>query len=115
MSKKRPADNIHLAGLDELLGTDTEREAEITEIPLGKIRDFRNHPFRLTDDAELEKLSKSIQENGVLSPVNMRKSCGCWSASCFGEFIGSFTVQLISVPVIVSPEQLSVSFFLYFL
>lgn len=74
MSKKRPADNIHLAGLDELLGTDTEREAEITEIPLGKIRDFRNHPFRLTDDAELEKLSKSIQENGVLSPVIVRET-----------------------------------------
>lgn len=50
----------------------------------------------------------------VLTPANMRKSCGCWSASCFGEFIGSFTVQLISVPVIVSPEQLSVSFFFTF-
>ena len=39
---------------------------------LSSIRPFRNHPFQVREDAELEALKESIRLNGVISPAVVR-------------------------------------------
>lgn len=43
-------------------------------IPVRDILSFPNHPFRITEDAQMEQLTQSIAEFGVLNPVIVRKT-----------------------------------------
>lgn len=42
-------------------------------INISEIDDFPRHPFKVIKDVELNKMVESIKENGVLSPVLIRK------------------------------------------
>ena len=44
----------------------------VISVPLDRIDDFPNHPFRVIDDEEMQKLVESIKEVGVLTPVNLK-------------------------------------------
>ena len=41
-------------------------------IPLEKIRPFEGHPYKVIDNEEMNALSESIQEQGILSPLIVR-------------------------------------------
>ena len=41
-------------------------------IPVGKLRPFAGHPFKVKDDDEMNTLIESIQTQGVLSPLIVR-------------------------------------------
>ena len=41
-------------------------------IPVEKLRPFAGHPFKVTDDAEMNTLIESIQTQGILSPLIIR-------------------------------------------
>lgn len=43
-------------------------------INVESLKPFKNHPFKVVDNEELERLSKSISENGVISPLIVRHS-----------------------------------------
>lgn len=61
--------------LDDLFTTQNERDAEeyVIPIPLNKIDNFPNHPYKVVDNDKMEELSKSIKEYGVSQPVIVRK------------------------------------------
>jgi ParB family chromosome partitioning protein len=44
----------------------------VVDIPLDELHPFRNHPFKVRDDADMEKTVESIQEFGVLQPAIVR-------------------------------------------
>ena len=44
----------------------------VQAVSLDSIRPFRNHPFRVRDDADMEALMESIRLNGVISPAVVR-------------------------------------------
>ncbi len=46
----------------------TEPTKELN-IPLDELQPFRNHPYKVRDDEEMEMLTQSIKENGVLTPI----------------------------------------------
>lgn len=46
----------------------------VTMIPVRDILPFQNHPFRITEDAQMKQLTQSIAEFGVLNPVIVRKT-----------------------------------------
>lgn len=48
----------------------------IEKIELSKIKEFKNHPFKVKDDEQMERLVKSIKENGVLNPILVREKEG---------------------------------------
>lgn len=52
--------------------TGPEDEEISIDIDICRIVPFPNHPFRVEEDEEMQKLAKSIRENGVLSPVLVR-------------------------------------------
>ena len=69
--------NLPLEKLDDLFSTQSERDdshlEKVVNIPIDSIDDFKNHPFKVEDDDELEQLKESINEKGVLNPTIVRK------------------------------------------
>ena len=68
--------NINLKPLDDLFATeesraDAQRE-KVQEIPLGELHPFRNHPFKVKDDAAMQDTVDSVREYGVLVPASAR-------------------------------------------
>lgn len=46
----------------------------VQKVDINKITNFKNHPFKVKDDAEMSKLVESIKENGVLNPIIVRQT-----------------------------------------
>ena len=68
--KSKSADKIKMPSIDELLGVSGEESA--TDIEISRIHSFANHPFKVLDDAKMDDLVESIEQNGVLTPVLVR-------------------------------------------
>ena len=45
----------------------------ITALPISRLKPFKGHPYQVREDDALAALSESIRENGVLSPVIVRR------------------------------------------
>ena len=59
--------NISLSG--------TDKDSVITgKVKIAELHDFKGHPFKVEYDMKLFELSKSIEENGVLVPLIVRKN-----------------------------------------
>ena len=73
---KSSARNIELKSVDDLFATeesraDAQRE-KVQNIPLGELHPFRNHPFKVKDDAAMQDTVDSVREYGVLVPAIAR-------------------------------------------
>ena len=73
---KSSARNIELKSVDDLFATeesraDAQRE-KVQEIPLGELHPFRNHPFKVKDDAAMQDTVDSVREYGVVVPAIAR-------------------------------------------
>ena len=67
----RSADKIKLNTYNDLFGETVEAENigdKLIEVPLEDLHEFKEHPFQVRDDEEMEKLVESIREYGVLHP-----------------------------------------------
>lgn len=73
---KSSARNIELKSVDDLFATEESRAAaqreKVQEIPLGELHPFRNHPFKVKDDAAMQDTVDSVREYGVLVPAIAR-------------------------------------------
>jgi len=73
---KSSAKNISLNSYDDIFSTeesrtDAQRE-KVMDIPLTELYPFRNHPFKVVDDAAMLDTAESIKEHGVLVPAIAR-------------------------------------------
>lgn len=73
MSKKL---NLPMTPLDKLFTTEEQRQEDklerVQEIPVSALQPFQNHPFKVLQDNEMDRLCESIKEYGVLSPLMAR-------------------------------------------
>ena len=73
---KSSARNIELKSVDDLFATEEIREdaqrEKVQNIPLGKLHPFKNHPFKVKDDAAMQDTVDSVREYGVLVPAIAR-------------------------------------------
>ena len=78
MPSKKRVTPISLQPLDALFGTNEETTNGISEIAIGSLHPFTNHPFQVRDDKKMEELAESITQYGVLVPgiVRLRESGG---------------------------------------
>ena len=44
----------------------------VTSIPINKLHPFKDHPYKVLDNDEMNNLAESIQENGILTPLLVR-------------------------------------------
>ena len=47
-------------------------EMKISMLEIGSLIDFRNHPYKVKEDMELDELTRSIQREGILTPIVVR-------------------------------------------
>ena len=53
---------------------DVKSQETVCTVPISLIDDFADHPFQVRDDEDMERLVQSIDNNGVLNPVILRKN-----------------------------------------
>ena len=49
------------------------KQEKVLFVPLSSIDDFPDHPFQVKEDAEMQKLIASIQQEGILTPLTVRQ------------------------------------------
>ena len=80
MKLKNQTIDLGLSGYDELFMTEQERadtrKPKVEELPLSELAPFKDHPFKVKNDAEMAELMKSIANAGVLSPALARPKEG---------------------------------------
>ena len=68
---KRSASSL-LTSVDELFTTQQERDEaqleKVQRIPLAELRPFKDHPVKVQNNEEMERIVESIRKVGVLSP-----------------------------------------------
>lgn len=73
---KSSARNIELKSVDDLFATEEIREdaqrEKVQNIPLGELHPFKNHPFKVKNDAAMQDTVDSVREYGVLVPAIAR-------------------------------------------
>ena len=66
-----------LPKFDDIFSTqemrDDEKLAKIRDIPLELIDNFPDHPYRVQDDEDMDRLVESIKERGVITPAMVRQ------------------------------------------
>ena len=77
MAKKQDFDkDIHLSSFDDLFQTDESREdmkrEKLMDIPISKIQDFPEHPYKVKDDENMVELVESVRTRGLIQPVLVR-------------------------------------------
>lgn len=45
----------------------------VSKIPLTKLHEFKDHPYKVADDADMEALAESVSRHGILSPLIVRR------------------------------------------
>ena len=68
--------DLGLTGYDELFMSTEERlnakKPKVDELPLDELKPFKEHPFKVIEDEEMERLKESIRVSGVLIPALAR-------------------------------------------
>ena len=80
---KRSDIRVELKPFDDLFETDESRadlqKERLSDIPVGDIHDFPDHPYRVKDDESMMELVESIKTYGLLHPVIVRPlDDGCY-------------------------------------
>ena len=56
--------------------SDMNRKQETVQLPLERLHRFPEHPYKVEDNEEMEALTESIREYGVLNPLLVRRMEG---------------------------------------
>ena len=76
MEKKETRMPLPKMNLDDLFSTQEERDnanlEKVIEIKITDITDFPNHPFKVKDDNEMDKMRQSVEQYGVVHPILVR-------------------------------------------
>jgi len=101
-TKTKLPSSVKLQTYDDLFGDMTD-SASAQEVYIKELHDFRNHPFRVVDDDEMQDLVQSIREKGVLTPpiVRTRPEGGYEIISGHRRKHAASLAGLFKIPVIV--------------
>ena len=76
MEKKETRIPLPKMNLDDLFSTQEERDnanlEKVIEVKLTDITDFPNHPFKVKEDDEMDKMRQSVEQYGVVHPILVR-------------------------------------------
>jgi len=79
------------------------RKPKVDEIPLEQLTEFPNHPFKVRDGEEMQRMTESIRDSGVLVPALARpkEDGGYELISGHRRFAACRALGLETMPVIV--------------
>ena len=55
------------------MNMESDKMSELKKVKLSEIDDFNNHPFKVIKDSNFYELVDSIKENGLLTPLIVRR------------------------------------------
>ena len=61
-----------LRNANTLMPEDIAPDKTVVNVEISRLDDFRNHPYRVIDDDEMDRTVESIQENGIIVPLLLR-------------------------------------------
>lgn len=74
MSKNKIHEQYNFPTVDDFFErTHGSYMGRIEKINVSRIKEFENHPFKVKEDEQMERLIESIKENGVLNPILVRE------------------------------------------
>ena len=50
----------------------TNMRTEVVSLPIARLRQFENHPYKIIDNDEMASLTESIKTQGILTPITVR-------------------------------------------
>ena len=69
--------DLGLSGYESLFMTDQERQEaslpKVYDLPLAEIDPFPEHPFKVRMDEDMDQLTQSVKERGVITPITVRQ------------------------------------------
>ena len=107
MNEKMYGQNISLPSLDNLFSSESDRQdaklEKVQNLRLSELFPFKDHPFQIRDDEEMEKMVDSIKDHGVLTPaiVRPRPKGGYELVSGHRRHRGCTLAELDTMPCIV--------------
>lgn len=107
MNEKMYGQNISLPSLDNLFSSESDRQdaklEKVQNLRLSELFSFKDHPFQIRDDEEMQKMVDSIKDHGVLTPaiVRPRPEGGYELVSGHRRHRGCTLVGLDTMPCIV--------------
>lgn len=94
-----------LQPLDNLFGVEPEAEQDtLILLPLNQLHPFKDHPFRIYNEAKMADMVNSIKEHGVMSPLIVRsdKDGSGYEIICgHNRHEGARQAELREVPAII--------------
>ena len=76
MNEKMYGQNISLPSLDNLFSSESDLQdaklEKVQNLRLSELFSFKDHPFQIRDDEEMQKMVDSIKDHGVLTPAIVR-------------------------------------------
>ena len=99
--------NVNLKSYDDIFTTEEERIDEglerVQNINVNELYPFKNHPFKVLDDDDMQKTVDSIKEYGILTPAiaRPRKEGGYELVSGHRRHHASQLAGLETMPVII--------------
>ena len=105
---KKSLEDIQIPTYDDLFTSEEQRQEskleKIMELSISDIHEFKDHPFKIRMDNDMNKLVESVADNGVLLPTLVRKSPygdGYEMVSGHRRMKAAQINQLETIPVIV--------------
>lgn len=105
---KKSLEDIQIPTYDDLFTSEEQRQEskleKIMELSISDIHEFKDHPFKVRMDNDMNKLVESVADNGVLLPTLVRKSPygdGYEMVSGHRRMKAAQINQLETIPVIV--------------
>ena len=79
----------------------------VISIPINKLHPFKDHPYKVVDNTEMNNLTESIQENGILTPLLIRPLDGTTDEyeviSGHRRLYAAQTAGMPEVPALICP------------
>lgn len=105
MEKKNILDPLPFK-VDDFFTTQEQRDEakkeKIEEIDINLLDTFKNHPFKVLKNEDLNKLEESIKDNGVLEPIIVRKKDDRYDiVSGHRRKLASELIGLKTIPAII--------------
>ncbi|MCM1236172.1 MAG: ParB/RepB/Spo0J family partition protein [Ruminococcus flavefaciens] len=66
--------NMNFKSFDDIFGNNDGSEDSVVKIKLDELHAFKDHPFRVIEDEDMEDLIESIRQIGVATPIEVRTS-----------------------------------------
>ena len=107
MVKRNTDFTLSTKALDALFSTQEERDdaklERVQNIPLCELRPFKNHPFKIMNNEEMERMIESIRKVGAITPAIARPSPdgGYELISGHRRFAACQVLGVATMPVIV--------------